>query len=170
MKHRLSGMAGVLAGFIIAGGFLVVRAEAQTPNAVVVKNVDEKGRNPYMENQNLVCNKGPLCELAFPAVAAGKRLVIQHVNAGIGIPTGPRPFYVIGRTGHYSVSAARATSLRRYASDRERTGAGLLRERTDTSFSCQSDFDSGGCVHQFDDHRVPDRPREVTGGAAGRGQ
>ena len=52
----------------------------------------EKGRNPYMENQNLVCNKGPLCELAFPAVAAGKRLVIQHVNAGIGIPTGTARF------------------------------------------------------------------------------
>ena len=88
MKRRLSGMAGALAALAVAGGLLAAPAQAQTPNPAPVKNVDEKGRSPYMENQTLVCNQGLVCELSFPPVPAGKRLVVQHVNAGIGIPTG----------------------------------------------------------------------------------
>jgi len=58
-------------------------------NHVTVKNVDEKGRNPYMQTtfQNCGTNSG-LCDLYFPAVPAGKRLVVEHVSANIGLNPG----------------------------------------------------------------------------------
>ena len=88
MQHTISGMARTLAVFTAACGCIAVPAAAQTPSATLIKNLDEKGRKPYMEHQDMVCNKGPVCELSFPPIPTGKRLVVEHVNAGIGIPTG----------------------------------------------------------------------------------
>ncbi len=55
-------------------------------NVVAVQNVDEKGRVPYMQSGFQSCAPGNgLCDLVFPAVPAGKRLVIEHVSANIGL-------------------------------------------------------------------------------------
>ena len=52
------------------------------PLPVPIRNSDEKGRIPYQQSGGTGCNTG-LCDLAFPSVPAGKRLVIEHVSANV---------------------------------------------------------------------------------------
>lgn len=52
--------------------------------AAFVQNVDEPGRNPFQEGQlTLACNLPGDCAIVFPAVPAGKRLVVNNVSANI---------------------------------------------------------------------------------------
>ena len=52
------------------------------PLPVPVRNIDEKARIPYQQSGAIPCNSG-LCDLAFLAVPAGKRLVVEHVSANV---------------------------------------------------------------------------------------
>lgn len=60
------------------------------PTTQNVKNIDEKGRNPYMQGAfaNCVSGTSAFCDMTFPAVPANKRLVIEHVSANVGANTG----------------------------------------------------------------------------------
>lgn len=69
----------------------------RTAPPVPVRNVDERGRVPYMEFQVVSCPGGdaPTCQIAFPPVPEGKRLVLEHVNASMTFESG----VVVRRTG-----------------------------------------------------------------------
>jgi len=73
---------GLLLVAVLADRFSSTRALAQTIQAALVKNVDEPGRNPYQASVSTNC-WGTYCFLSFPAVPAGKRLVIEHVAGWI---------------------------------------------------------------------------------------
>ena len=89
MKNRLLTFAGVLALLAVLGKFYATPLIAQV-RAAVIKNIDEKGRNPYMQGAFASCFSGTsaFCDMNFPAVPANKRLVIEHVSANIGASTG----------------------------------------------------------------------------------
>ena len=79
MKHKLLTFAGALALLAVLGHFYAVPLMAQI-RAALIKNIDEKGRNPYQQSGATDCTGLGLCDLAFPAVPAGKRLVVEHVS------------------------------------------------------------------------------------------
>ena len=88
MKSRLLTFAGALALLVVLGKFYAVPVMAQV-RAALVKNIDERGRIPYMQQVFLNCVVGsPFCDLHYPAVPTGKRLVIEHVSANIGTNPG----------------------------------------------------------------------------------
>jgi len=89
VKNRLITMAGALALLVVVGKFYATPALAQVVRAALVKNVDEKGRSPYMQFQPRVCSRNSTksCDVVFPPVPAGKRLVLEHLNAGINFAT-----------------------------------------------------------------------------------
>jgi hypothetical protein len=58
--------------------------------AALIKNVDEPGRLPYVHQVDVFpCNFQ--CQADFPAVPAGKRLVVEHVSALIVMNPGTPP-------------------------------------------------------------------------------
>ena len=72
-------------------------ASAQT-RAALVKNVDEPGRTPYQTMVDFdpnppVCS-GAICIIRFPAVPAGKRLVVEHVSVLVGVSGGGQPSFL----------------------------------------------------------------------------
>jgi hypothetical protein len=79
----------------ILGVFTVDKAMAQTRPAYT-KNVDEPGRIPYQyavdfQSGTSACVTNSFCIVPFPAVPAGKRLVVEHLTvfaavSGGGIP------------------------------------------------------------------------------------
>ena len=89
MKNRLLTMAGALALMAVFGKFYAVPLIAQV-RAALIKNVDEKGRVPYMQQAFLNCStSNNLCDISFATpVPASKRLVIENVNANIFSPNG----------------------------------------------------------------------------------
>ncbi len=78
MKNKLLTLAGALALLAVLGKFYAGPAIAQTVRAVLVKNEDEKGRNPY--SQFLTCNSSGECTATGSVVPANTRVVIQHVS------------------------------------------------------------------------------------------
>jgi len=56
------------------------RAIAQAVRAVLMRNQDEPGRNPYFESQDVICTSGA-CVATFPPVPAGQRLVLTYISA-----------------------------------------------------------------------------------------
>ena len=79
---------------------------------ITVKNLDEKGRNPYQQSGATGCNGSGLCDFAFPAVPAGKRLVIEHVSANVN----PNPGVGVNGTflegaGGFTVFSLPGTSM-----------------------------------------------------------
>ena len=92
MKHPKIKMMTIAAGAgflaLLAAGY-ALPAAAQQVGATLVRNADEKGRNPYMQFQGVACPGGPApCQIAFPPVPAGKRLVVEHVNASVNFAAG----------------------------------------------------------------------------------
>lgn len=84
---RMTIAAG--AGFLtlFAAGYAVPASAQQ--NAALVRNTDEKGRNPYMQFQGVACpGGGAPCQVVFPPVPEGKRLVLEHVNASVNFAAG----------------------------------------------------------------------------------
>ena len=55
-----------------------------------VRNLDERGRTPYQAYESSTFSScGTFhCTLVFPAVPAGKRLVIEHASGGVNIAPG----------------------------------------------------------------------------------
>jgi hypothetical protein len=92
MKNRLATMAGALALIAVLGKYYAAPAIAQVVRAAVVKNVDEKGRIPYIQAGFSSCTPFGAggAECSFPAVPANKRLVIEYINAGLShVPSSP---------------------------------------------------------------------------------
>jgi hypothetical protein len=50
---------------------------------VSVKNVDERGRNPYRVRVHCETDTGNTCFVEAPAIPAGTRLVLEQVNANV---------------------------------------------------------------------------------------
>ena len=57
---------------------------------VSVRNVDERGRVPYMQFAAVACDSADdrICAITFPAVPARDRLVLEHVNASVTFAIG----------------------------------------------------------------------------------
>jgi len=89
MKNRLVTIAGALALLAVLGRSYATPASAQWVKVALVKNVDEKGRAPYMQFQARSCPGGGAteCQVVFPPVPAGKRLVLECVNASVNFAT-----------------------------------------------------------------------------------
>ncbi len=70
--------------------------------AALVKNVDERGRNPYVQQQTcyIVSTTNGQCAAFFPPVPANMRLVIEHVNISIDTPN---PFQNVDIYGNGSI-------------------------------------------------------------------
>lgn len=91
-----NGMLNIVGGFgllaVLGGSYATsdIAPWTRTLRAILVKNVDERGRNPYMEFEALVCPGGGAltCEVVFPPVPAGHRLVLERVNASINFAPG----------------------------------------------------------------------------------
>lgn len=69
---------------LVAGCALVTGIATAQTRAALTKNVDEPGRIPYQNVYNFsgsdtACS-GSVCSLPFPAVPAGKRLVVESVS------------------------------------------------------------------------------------------
>ena len=71
-------MAGVLA---ITGHFFAKPLLAAV--AALTKNIDERGRNPYIQQVSCYSPSTNQCTAFFPAVPTGMRLVVEHVNLSL---------------------------------------------------------------------------------------
>jgi hypothetical protein len=93
MKNRLVTLAGALALLAVLGKYYAAPAIAQVVRAAVVKNVDEKGRIPYIVAGFSSCSPFGTtgAECSFAAVPANKRLVIEYINAGLSHAPGSAP-------------------------------------------------------------------------------
>src|ERR1022692_2551234 len=85
MKNRLLTLAGTLALLAVLGKFYAVPVLAQV-RAALVKNIDERGRNPYIQHLGCFSNGTQSCTAFFPTVPANKRLVIEHVDGTVQTP------------------------------------------------------------------------------------
>lgn len=90
---RLGGLARC-AALVLVPVLAPALAQAQT-RAALVKNVDEPGRAPYQSviefNAGTGC-LGSQCNIvSFAPVPAGKRLVVDHVSALVGVVSGGQP-------------------------------------------------------------------------------
>ena len=61
---------------------------ANVTDTVAVRNVDEKGRIPYMQRVALNCPTTIFCDAVYPPVPAGMRLVVERVSADIFVNPG----------------------------------------------------------------------------------
>jgi hypothetical protein len=59
-------------------------AQQQQMRFSLVRSVDEPGLNPYQEEVIAGCTSVP-CQIQFPAVPAGKRLVVKHVSINAAV-------------------------------------------------------------------------------------
>ena len=82
MRNTILTLAGVLAFATVLGAFFGEPLLAQV-RAALIKNVDEKGRTPYQQFSQQFCSTSPVCTVGLPAVPAGKRLVVEHVNVEV---------------------------------------------------------------------------------------
>ena len=87
MRDRTLQLAGILAMLAVIGKYYAVPVLAQV-RAALVQNRDEPARNFYAHS--LECTGGISCVVTFPTVPAGKRLVIQHLNADHDLVTSNR--------------------------------------------------------------------------------
>jgi hypothetical protein len=86
MKHRLLTFAGVLALLAVMGKFYAEPLMAQV-RAALVKNVDERGRNPYTAFLPCYSANTNSCTAFFPAVPANMELVVEHISMSVDTPT-----------------------------------------------------------------------------------
>ncbi len=92
---RMNGRTRLVGVCVILGALasLAVPAAGQWSRAiraVLVRNVDEKGRDPYMQFQGVSCpgRSTLICQVIFPPVPQGKRLVLEHVNSSLTFGAG----------------------------------------------------------------------------------
>jgi hypothetical protein len=82
MKNRMWTMAGALALLAVVGKFYALPAIAQTVRAALVKNIDERGRNPFV--YGFSCSPTPgspgYCVATGAPIPAGTRLVVENIN------------------------------------------------------------------------------------------
>jgi hypothetical protein len=78
MKFRMLQFAGVLAVLAVVGKFYAVPAIAQV-RAALTQDRDQRGRNIYQSQGVCFQVKNP-CQITFPAVPVGQRLIIEHAS------------------------------------------------------------------------------------------
>ena len=68
----------------------MVASLIRSGRVVPVRNVDERGRAPYLQFQGQSCHPdgAAICNVVFPPIPAGQRLVLEQVNASINFATG----------------------------------------------------------------------------------
>jgi hypothetical protein len=126
--NRLKNFALMAAGFgilaAVVSGITAAPAIAQLVKAALVKNVDERGRTPYSATVSTCTNFSNLCGTSSgsPAVPAGKRLVVTHINTQIvtsaGVSVSSVQLYFVN-------SAAAATPITYLSPTHVGTGAGV---------------------------------------------
>jgi hypothetical protein len=87
MRNKLLTFAGVLMLLAVLPK-LTSPLIAEVKEALLVKNIDEKGRIPYQQSGARDCTGAGLCDFGFPTVPVGKRLVIEHVSANVNANPG----------------------------------------------------------------------------------
>jgi hypothetical protein len=111
MKSRFFSLAGALTLLAVLGKFYAQPLMAQV-RAALIKNIDEKGRNPYIQHVFSSCSgTSGLCDLTYPVVPAGKRLVIERVSANIGSDAGINGTFLLLPNGGAFALPGRTTSL-----------------------------------------------------------
>lgn len=99
MEELITRLAGRVARWMVGLGAVVALAtgapaQAQT-RAALVKNIDEPGRTPYQSviefNAGDGCTSNICNFVSFTPVPAGKRLVVDHLSAMVGVTGGGRP-------------------------------------------------------------------------------
>ena len=86
MKNKFFTLAGALMLFAVLGHFYAKPLLAQV-RAALIKNIDERGRNPYLQFLPCYSQTTNSCTAFFPAVPVGMRLVVEHVSMSIDTPT-----------------------------------------------------------------------------------
>ena len=74
-----------VAGTVGVNNTVDVAGTVDVSNIVSVKNIDERGRNPYFVSLFCQNSSGSNCDASAPAIPNGMRLVIEHVNATIQV-------------------------------------------------------------------------------------
>jgi hypothetical protein len=85
MTNRLMTIGGIALLAVLGNSYATPALAQSIIRATPVKNIDEKGRSPYLQHQARSCpgDGNAVCDIVFPPVPAGKRLVLERVNAGI---------------------------------------------------------------------------------------
>lgn len=86
MKKRILTVAGGLALLAVTAHFFAKPMMAAV-RAALVENVDERGRNPYIQSLSCYQLNSNVCNAFFPPVPAGMRLVVEHINLSLDSPT-----------------------------------------------------------------------------------
>lgn len=89
-RTKMIGGGGLLAALVLSLTTPAVGQWTRAIQSVLVRNVDEKGRNPYMQFQGVSCpgRDTLVCQVIFPPVPQGKRLVLEQVNASLAFGAG----------------------------------------------------------------------------------
>jgi hypothetical protein len=87
MTNYMLPVAALLTSMLVASG------AAHAQRAALVQEVYGPGRSPYQHNQLYnpsaqICPNQFFCQIAFPPVPAGKRLVVSHVSATYSMNAG----------------------------------------------------------------------------------
>jgi hypothetical protein len=85
MKNKTLQLAGVLALLAVIGKYYAVPAYAQV-RAALVQDRDNVARNFYQMQLSCTVNTFGYCSIDYPAVPAGKRLIITHVSSIESMP------------------------------------------------------------------------------------
>jgi hypothetical protein len=89
MKNRFMTMAGALALLAVVGKYYALPAIAQTVRAAIVKNIDERGRNPYAIGVSCIPTSGYCYATGIGGpIPGGMRLVVENINIAGFFPTG----------------------------------------------------------------------------------
>ena len=90
MKDKLFTLAAALTLAAVLGTIYAVPTLAAAIKAVLVKSIDEKGRNPYA-GPAICAQTAATCSspvIGIPAVPTGSRLVVSHISGTIKVPAG----------------------------------------------------------------------------------
>ena len=114
MKNKLWICAGAALLLVAAGERFFIKPVLAQVRAAFIKNIDEKGRVPYQVTLPLQPGTGShAIDAPIPPVPAGKRLVLEYVNASL-MPYANynSPFgYVTSDTGVYLVATLPINAL-----------------------------------------------------------
>jgi hypothetical protein len=106
MKTKLLTSAASLALIAVLGHSYAPPLLAQV-RAALIKNIDEKGRTPYQADSSCIPTLPQIaCAALFPVVPAGRRLVIEYVNAEFHLAEGFQPaasLSIVNTTAAYTL-------------------------------------------------------------------
>jgi hypothetical protein len=81
--NRVAWIAGAVIVILSGWSALTSQAVLAQMHVALMRNVDEPGLNPYQVGFITACPNGA-CDLEFPQVPAGKRLVVKYVSVASG--------------------------------------------------------------------------------------